>query len=110
MELDVRIENDSLALPIENPFRLEIGPLMKQIDHFVSSKGIGLDGLDIAGLIPRMIKGIAGCESGCPADAKRLVSSGYQNFTLEYIEGGILSARTKTAEGKILSVKMFPDF
>jgi len=110
MELDVHIENDSLSIPIDDPFRLEIGSLMAQIEQFLSSKGIGLDGMDIAGLIPRMIKGIAGCESGCPADAKRLVSSGYQNFTLEYIEGGILSARTKTAEGKVLSVKMFPDF
>lgn len=110
MELDVRIEKDSLSLPIENPFRLDMDSLITQIQQFLSSKGVGLEGMDIAGLIPRMIKGIAGCESGCPADAKRLVSSGYQNFTLEYIEGGILSARTKTAEGKVLSVKMFPDF
>ena len=110
MELDIRIDNQSLSLPIEDPFRLNMDSIMEQIKQFLSSKGIELNGMDIQGLIPRMVKGIAGCEGGCPADAKSLVSSGYGDFTMEYIEGGILYAKAKIENGKTLHVKMFPDF
>ena len=84
--------------------------MVKKIDAFASSKGINFDNLDIRGLIPKMVKGIAGCERGCPADAKGLVSRGVSDFELEYIEGGILSATAKTADGTAISLKMFPDF
>jgi len=67
-------------------------------------------GHDFRGLIPKMIKGIAGCENGCPSDAKRLVSRGVKGFELEYIEGGILSARTYLKNGGTLYLKLFPDF
>lgn len=76
----------------------------------MSSKGISLGSLNIRGLIPKMVKGIAGCEKGCPADAKVLVSRGVTDFELEYIEGGILSATAKTADGTVIFLKMFPDF
>jgi len=110
MELDVRMENESLSITIDNPFRLDMDSIVGQIDHFLSSRGSNLNEIDIRGLVPRMVKGIAGCEGGCPADAKSLVSKGYQAFELEYIEGGILSAKTVAKNGKILSLKMFPDF
>lgn len=110
MELDVRLDKDSLSIAIADPFRLDLDSIVSQIDQFVSSKGSGLDGMDIRGLVPRMVKGIAGCEGGCPADAKSLVSRGFQNFEMEYIEGGILSAKTTAQNGKTLAIKMFPDF
>ena len=110
MELDIKIGSDSLSIPISNPFQLELGSMMDKILDFASSKGIKLDNLDIRGLIPKMVKGIAGCEKGCPADAKGLVSRGVSDFDLEYIEGGILSAKAKTAEGTPIFLKMFPDF
>ena len=84
--------------------------MMKKIEDFASSKGVDLGSLDIKGLIPKMVKGIAGCEKGCPADAKGLVSRGVRDFVLEYIEGGILSATAKTTDGTVISLKMFPDF
>lgn len=84
--------------------------MLKKIDALASSKNITLADLDIRGLIPRMVKGIAGCERGCPADAKGLVSRGVNGFELAYIEGGILSATAKTSDGTAVSIKMFPDF
>lgn len=81
-----------------------------KISTFLLSKGSHVDSSGIRELIPVMIKGIAGCEKGCPAYAKRLVSRGYKNFELAYIDGGILSAKAKTENQKVFSIKLFPDF
>ncbi|MGE5809189.1 MAG: hypothetical protein ACM32I_08690 [Nitrospirota bacterium] len=110
MELDVRVGNKSIAIPIENPFRLDIDATAGRIESFLASESARSAGLDFRGLLPKMIKGIAGCEGGCPADAKRFVSRGFTNFKLEYIEGGILHAQAMTEDGKPVSLKMFPDF
>jgi len=110
MELDISLERDSLSVQIENPFHLDIDAIMKKVDDFLTGKGESSAGLDIPELLPRMVKGIAGCEKGCPADAKSLVSRGFGNFELQYIEGGILTARTVTGKGNTISVKMFPEF
>jgi hypothetical protein len=69
-----------------------------------------LNVFDIKGLLPKMVRGIAGCEDGCPANALELVSSGFKNFDLAYIEGGILTAKAELENGKTLNLKMFPDF
>jgi len=110
MELDIRVGTKSLAIPIENPFRLDMDSIMKQIEQFAASNDAPLNSLDIRGLLPRMVKGIAGCEAGCPSDAHRVVSQGHQNFKIEYIEGGILSATARIEPGKNLAIKLFPDF
>ncbi len=110
MEIDVSMENDSLSIPVENPFHLDLDAIMWKIDHFVSSKGAGLNGLDIKGLLPGMVRGVAGCEEGCPANALDFVDSGFKDFALSYIEGGILSAKAVMENGKELAIKMFPDF
>jgi hypothetical protein len=110
MELDVRIDKDAISIPIENPFRLDLDGIMGKIEGFLEAKGQEPNGLDIRSLVPRMVKGIAGCEAGCPADAKSVAKKGHQNFKLDYIEGGILSATTEIGQGKILSLKLFPDF
>lgn len=104
------MDNDSLSIPIDNPFRPDLDSIMGKIEGFVSSRGVALGGLDIRGLIPMMVRGIVGCEKGCPADAKGMVSRGFNNFELQYIEGGILSAKAVTAGGKALYLKMFPEF
>jgi len=110
MLLDVIIDNDSLTLTIEDPFHFNSESVMSEINGFASSKNISLDDIDVKGLIPKMIRGIAGCESGCPANAKSLVQRGYRNFNLKYIEGGILSASASLKEGTTLQIKMFPEF
>lgn len=110
MELDVSIDKDSLSIPINNPFRLDVDAIVEKIESFVSSKGLKLNGIDIKGLLPKMVRGIAGCEGGCPANALELVSSGFRNFDLAYIEGGILTAKAELENGKVLNLKMFPDF
>jgi hypothetical protein len=110
MELDVTVGSKSLALPIDNPFHLDIDTMVARIESFLASQGSQTNGLDIRGLLPKMVKGIAGCEGGCPADAKSFVSRGFTNFKLEYVEGGILHAQAMAEGGKTISLKMFPDF
>jgi hypothetical protein len=110
MELDVHAAGKSLSIPIENPFHLDIEATAKQIESFLAAQGAPANGLDIRGLVPKLVKGIAGCEGGCPADAKSLVSRGFKNFKLAYIEGGILEARVVTENGNNVAIKMFPDF
>jgi hypothetical protein len=110
MELDVKVGTESLSITIDNPFRMDIESLVRKIESFLAAQGAEQKGLDIRGLLPKMVKGIAGCEGGCPADARNFVSRGFANFELAYIEGGILHAWAALEDGKRLSLKMFPDF
>jgi hypothetical protein len=110
VELDVRLEKDALSITIADPFRLDIDSIVGQIENFLTTRGEALDDLDVRTLLPRMVKGIAGCEAGCPSDAKSVVKKGHRNFKLDYIEGGILSATAEIGQGKTLSLKLFPDF
>ncbi|HEY6011601.1 MAG TPA: hypothetical protein VIX18_09030, partial [Nitrospirota bacterium] len=107
MELDVRVDAKSLSIMIDNPFRMDLDTLVTQIESFCAAQGAASPGLDFRGLLPKMVKGIAGCEGGCPADAQRFVARGFTNFKLAYIEGGILQAVAKTENGKDVSVRMF---
>jgi len=108
--LDVIINDASVSLQIDAPFQTDIDVLYSRIERFASSKGTEIAALDVRGLIPKMIRGIAGCERGCPANAHDLVSRGHKGFDMQYVDGGILTARIKTPEGSVLSLKLFPDF
>ena len=110
MELDVRINQQSLSIPIENPFRLDVEAMVHTIDAFLAEHGEQGNNLDIASLLPRMVKGIAGCEAGCPSDALSVVRKGHQHFKMEYVEGGILTATASLKTGQKLALKLFPDF
>jgi hypothetical protein len=110
MLLDVIIDKDSLPIQIPDPFHPDLDGIVGSIDRFAASKGADLAGLDFRRLIPEMIRGIAGCEKGCPANAKSLVAKGFQRFDLEYIEGGILSAHASAGGNQSFYLKMFPDF
>lgn len=110
MEIDINIGKQSFSVDVENPFKFDSVKDTRDIIDFGSKHGVDLSALDIEQLIPRMIRGVAGCESGCPSDAKSLVSDGFGSFNLSYIEGGILSAVQKLDDGKEVSVKIFPDF
>ena len=110
MLLDVTLGSDSITIAIDNPFHFDMDSVMREIEEFAASKNVAVQGTDVRGLIPKMIRGIAGCEGGCPANAKGLVEKGFRNFELQYIEGGILSARTSFSNGEMLHLKMFPEF
>ncbi len=110
MELDVKVAGKSLSIPIPDPFRLDLDAIVARLEAFLSAQGATASGLDFRGLLPKLVKGIAGCEGGCPADAQNFVSRGFTNFKLAYIEGGILQAQAKTEDGKDVSLRMFPDF
>ncbi len=110
MDLNVRIGNDSLPVDIENPFRFDMSAVMSNIIEFGNKNGIELAPYDLDKLIPRMIKGVAGCEAGCPSDAQNVDRQGYGNFRLEYVEGGILTAVQNVDDSRELEIKIFPDF
>ncbi len=110
MILDVAVGSDSTTIEISEPFRADVDAIVKRIDRFAASKGADMAGLELKRLISGMIKGIAGCEHGCPANAKGFVSAGFRDFELRYIEGGILLASTSLGGGSPLSLRMFPDF
>ncbi|MDA8240625.1 MAG: hypothetical protein M0Z67_09690 [Nitrospiraceae bacterium] len=110
MLLDVIIDKDSLPIEIPNPYHPDLETIVGSIGRFAASKGADLSGLDVRGLIPAMIRGVAGCEKGCPANAKDLASKGFQCFDLEYVEGGILTATASAGGDRLFYLKMFPDF
>jgi hypothetical protein len=110
MDINVSIGNESLTIKVENPHRFNVSRVIGSIVDFGLKFGIDLAGLKIERLIPRMIRGVAGCEGGCPADAKNLVRQGFGDFRLSYIEGGILSAVCTLENGKPLNLKIFPEF
>lgn len=109
MELTVTIDGDSISIPIDNPFRVNLILIEERIRDFISAKEVDPDGIDVRGLIPRMMRGVAGCERGCPANALDLVQSGFKDFELVYVEGGILTASISRSNKRIY-FKMFPDF
>ncbi|MGD0282685.1 MAG: hypothetical protein ABSB95_10010 [Dissulfurispiraceae bacterium] len=110
MLLETIIDGASITIHIAEPFRPDIAAIISQIEQLAISKGADITALDVKGLILEMIRGIVGCENGCPADAKHLISRGYSGFDLRYVEGGILTAHTATRDGKPIHLKMFPDF
>lgn len=110
MILEAKVQDAAITIQVADVFRADLEAIDTQIADLATSKGIDIADLDIRGLLPAMIKGIAGCERGCPADAKSLIARGYKSFELRYIEGGILTAQAKTPGGTMLILKMFPDF
>lgn len=110
MELDVRMNDKSIAITIENAYRPDIVAMSDRIARFAAEQGAQVGNLDLPGLLPRLIRGVVGCEEGCPANAKELVEQGYRNFDLKYVEGGILTATARTQNGSTLALKLFPDF
>lgn len=111
MELGVYGSSDgkkrSISIPLNNPYKPDIKGIVAQARGFAITCGANVDKLDIAGLVPRMIEGVAGCERGCPKNAQRFVESGFPGVELDYVEGGILTAKVVGTE---LSIKLFPDF
>ncbi len=110
MDIDVRIDNESLSVNIDDPYNFDVAAVTSDILDFGRKHEFDLSPLNLDGLIPRMIRGVAGCEGGCPADAKNLVREGYGGFNLSYVEGGILTANKSLDNGHAIEVKIFPDF
>ncbi len=108
MEIEVTVGNNSATFNVQNPFHLNPGELAAEVKE--RFPGVDLNGVDLEGLLPRMVRGVYGCEEGCPADAKALVKEGYRDFSIKYIEGGILLAQCMLPGEVTLSVKVFPEF
>ncbi|MBF0607327.1 MAG: hypothetical protein SFH39_08550 [Candidatus Magnetobacterium sp. LHC-1] len=110
MEIDISIDKESMALDVANPYDFDVVKARDKIVGFASGMGVDVGQLNIDHLLSRMIRGVAGCEHGCPADAKSLVRSGVGAFKLDYIDGGILSARCALKDNKHLEIKVFPGY
>jgi len=110
MDIDISVGNESLSFNIDNPRRFNIRDVMNDVLSFGNNEGVDFNQLDVERLIPRMIRGVAGCEAGCPSDAHSVVREGFGSFKLEYVEGGILTATQVLENNKTLQIKIFPDF
>ena len=110
MEIDIGLNGESLPIQVDNPFHMDTERIVGQISAFLEPRGVETGSLHLLELLPRMVKGIVGCERGCPADAQSFVQKGFHDYALEYVEGGILKAVRKTAGGDRLEIRMFPDF
>lgn len=110
MDIDVSIGQESLPISIENPHRFNLDSVVRNVIEFGRKFGVDLASLHIEKLIPRMIRGVAGCEGGCPSDAMSLVRQGFGEFNLSYVEGGILTAVISLDNKGPLEIKVFPDF
>lgn len=110
MEIDIRVGSESLTITIENPYHFDLPGVAKKVSDFGAKLGHDIKELDIEKLIPRMIKGVAGCEGGCPSDAKSLVREGFINYDLSYIDGGIIKATRQLKNNTSFEIKVFPEF
>ncbi|MBI5740342.1 MAG: hypothetical protein HZA16_06420 [Nitrospirae bacterium] len=110
MDIDISVGKESVTINIENPHRVDLSQVIRSVIDFVKDKGIDIIDLRIDQLIPRMIRGVAGCEAGCPSNAKSVVREGFGNFSLSYVEGGILKAAYLPGNGTPLEIKVFPGF
>ncbi len=110
MDIDISIGNELLTLKIDNPHKFDLKSVTNNIVEFGTKLGIDLTALKTDKLIVSMIRGVAGCEGGCPANAKNLVRQGFEDFDLSYTEGGILSAVHTFEDGNSLNLKIFPEF
>ena len=114
MELEISYSNDELQIEVANPYKMDVKKVASDMEAFLKGKGLEdthLKELALAELLPKMVRGVAGCEAGCPANAHSLVRSGFRKYFLQYIEGGILSAKhTFDDESQTMEIKVFPDF
>lgn len=109
MEIGVYLKGNSKghAIPLPDPRNADAKEISEKINTFAKEHGLDITKLDVIGLIPKMIRGVLGCEHGCPSTAKSLVRCGHHGFFLEYIDGGVLNAMTEERE---LSIKLFPSY
>lgn len=110
MDVDISIGAETLSVHIKDPYRFDASLVKENVKNLENKSGVDLSAYRLDGLIERMVRGVAGCEGGCPSDAKGLVREGFGDFSLSYVEGGILSAEQKLGSGHSLTVKIFPDF
>jgi hypothetical protein len=110
MDIDISVGDESLSLNIDNPHRFNVSDMMNDVFSFGDEKGVDFHHLHIEQLIPKMIRGVAGCEAGCPSNAQSVVREGFDSFKLEYVEGGILTASHSLGNNETLRIKVFPDF
>jgi hypothetical protein len=110
MDIDISIGSESLSLNVENPHRFNVSTVMNDVLNFGNKEGVDFNHLDVERLIPKMIRGVAGCEAGCPSNAQSVAREGFGSFKLEYVEGGILTATLGLENSKTLQIKISPDF
>ena len=110
MDIDIRINGESITVNVDNPHTFDVSNVMDDIAGFGRENGVDLSAYEIEKLIPLMIRGVAGCEAGCPSDAMGVARRGFGNFRIEYVEGGILTATQSLDNGQPLELKIFPDF
>jgi len=110
MDIDVHFMGRTLPIKLSDPHRMDTPAVVGEIEAFLNGDAGNADAMHLAELLPRMVRGVAGCEGGCPSNAKGLVRAGFHDYHLDYVEGGILTATREVAPGQRLEIKIFPEF
>jgi hypothetical protein len=110
MDIDVHFMGRTLPIKLSDPHRMDTTAVVGEIEAFLNGDAGSPDAMHLAELLPRMVRGVAGCEGGCPSNAKSLVRVGFRDYHLDYVEGGILTAAREVAPGQRLEIKIFPEF
>lgn len=110
MDIDVNFQGRSLPIKVADPYRMDTRDVVHRITTFLDGETAADDGLALEQLLPQMVRGVAGCEGGCPADARWLVRRGFGDYQLNYIDGGILTAKRELTPDSFLEIKIFPEF
>jgi len=114
MDIEISYGSDSLYLEVGNPHKMNSTKVAQQLAGFLQQNRVdegSIKELSLVELLPKMVRGVAGCEAGCPANAYSLVRSGFLKYKLEYIDGGILTAKhSVSSSADIITIKVFPDF
>jgi len=110
MDIDITYNGESLPIQLDNPYQMDTEKVVSRIAAFLKPLGAETDTLKLNELLPRMVRGIVGCERGCPADAQSFVRTGFHDYRLEDVEGGILTAFRDMEVGSRLEIRMFPEF
>ena len=79
--------SDSISIVVENPFHNDLDSVVGQKRGILFFKGAALNGVDVRGLIPKMIRSYC---RGAGEDAllmpKEFVYRGFKEFSLAYVE------------------------
>ena len=110
MDIDVHFMGNTLPIKVKDPHRMDTAAVVGDIAAFLNGDAGATDNLYLHDLLPRMVRGVVGCEGGCPSNAKGLVRAGFRDYHLDYVEGGILTAAREVAPGRRLEIKIFPEF
>ena len=93
MEISIGVGSDSISIVVENPFHIDLDSVVGQIEAFCSLKGAALNGVDVRGLIPKMIRVLQGAREDALLMQRSLSTEALRSLALPMLREGFLLQR-----------------